>query len=887
MSVSDAPRPDPDALLAALPRRRGRLKLFFGAAPGVGKTYAMLAEAQAKHAQGLDVLIGWVDTHGRADTEAMLAGLASMPRKALTHRGKTLAEFDLDAVLARQPALVVVDELPHSNVPGSRHPKRWQDVEELLAAGIDVYSAMNVQHLDSLNDVVSRVTGVAVSETVPDAVFDHADEVQLVDLPPDDLLQRLAAGKVYLPEVAERAAGHFFRKGNLIALRELALRRLADRVDGQMRAQRAVQSRPPVWDTSFGLLLHLPADGSDDAIRQCLRLSRALAAPWHTVWVDDGHGDAQTRAQALAALSRAAEQGATTLVLSGTSAAALLADYARRHNLSLLALGAGQARLAQAMARQAPELNVLWLAQATPRRRRWLPTASLPPLGWQGSLAAGLLCAAITLLALPLRGVLDPTNLVMFYLLGVLWVAVRHGRGPAALSAVLSVALFDFFFVQPHLSFAVSDVEYLITFAVMLIVGLVAGQLVASQQHSAARARQREAHTRTLYEMARALGSALLAEQVSDITTRFLHSSLDARVSLWLPDADDGPLQPHATLHPEGDPAIVRWSYDHTEAAGQATHTLPTAPCLYLPLKAPMRTRGVLVIALPDPAQLADPDNRRLCEAVAALAAQTLERLHYIDVAQHTLVAMESERLRHSLLAALSHDLRTPLTALSGNAETLCNSLRRAQRPEAEQAGLLLDDSRRMARLVTNLLEMARLQAGGVTLRQDWLPADELIGSALAALGSSLDAHPVEIDVAADCPLLYGDPLLLERLLVNLVDNASKYSPSGSPIRLSVAREDNWIVLRVADHGPGLPGGDPARLFEAFSRGERESSISGVGLGLAICRTIAEVHHGRLAAANRPQGGACFTLWLPLTDAPALDFDPENCPDDPCHPAGD
>lgn len=869
-----AARPDPDALLAAQPRRRGRLKLFFGAAPGVGKTWAMLAEAAERRAQGLDVLVGWVDTHGRADTEAMLAGLEVLPRQARAHRGAQLWEFDLDSVLARRPALVVVDELAHSNAPGSRHPKRWQDVEELLAAGIDVYSAMNVQHLDSLNDVVARVTGVAVRETVPDTVFDHADEVRLVDLPPDDLLQRLAAGKVYLPEVAERAAGQFFRKGNLIALRELALRRLADRVDGQMRAQRGA-APSPVWDTSFGLLLRLNGDArDDDALRQCARLARALAAPWHAVWLDSGHDDGQ-RAHALASLSRAGELGAVTLLLSGGEPAALLAGYARRHNLSLLASSDHASALTRALTRQAPELNLLWLGGATPAPApRWrLAWQALTP-GWSGAAAAGALCAAITVLALPLRGVLDATNLVMFYLLGVLWTALRHGRGPAALAAVLSVALFDFFFVQPHLSFAVSDVEYLITFAVMLIVGLVAGQLVARERHSAARARQREAHTRLLYEMARELGSALLPEQVADISARALRAALDADIHLWLPDANDT-LSLDAPASWE-DAAIARWCHDHGEAAGQGTHTLPSAPCLYLPLQATMRTRGVMAIHAADPTRLSDPDNRRLCEAAATLAAQTLERLHYIDVAQHTLVAMESERLRHSLLAALSHDLRTPLTALSGNAETLRNALARAQRPEAEQAGLLVEDSRRLARLVTNLLEMARLQAGAVTLRQDWLPVEELVGSALAALGPALDAHPLTLELAADCPLVYGDPLLLERVLVNLLDNAGKYSPPGASISLSAAREGDYTALRVRDHGPGLPAGDAARLFEPFSRGERESAITGVGLGLAICRAIADAHQARLEAANAADGGACFTLWLPWRDAPAAPFDGEN-----------
>lgn len=873
--TDDDQRPDPDALLASLPPPRGRLKLFFGAAPGVGKTYAMLAEAQEKRAAGLDVVVGWVDTHGRAETMAMLAGLEQLPRLKREHRERELDAFDLDAALARHPAILVVDELPHSNAPGCRHPKRWQDVEELLSAGIEVYSAMNVQHLDSLNDVVSRVTGVAVNETVPDHVFDQADEVRLVDLPPDDLLQRLAAGKVYLPEVAERAAANFFRKGNLIALRELALRRLADRVDSQMRTQRAIQGRTPVSGSNFGLLLLLANRGNEDAIRQCARLARALESPWHAVWLDNGQLHGEARAELQAALKLAAELGAITLVQSGRDNAHLLADYARRHNLSMLALAGQQrtAHLMQALTRQAPELHLLQLAVSasqdkSPRGKGF----ALPASGWWQTV---LLCAGVTAVALPLRGLLEPTNQVMLYLLVVLWSAVRYGRAPAALAAVLSVGLFDFFLVPPYLTFAVSDVQYLITFAVMLIVGLVAGQLVARQRQSADMAQAREAHTRTLYEMARELGQVLIEDQVGEVTARYLYSGLGARISLWRPLGEDDNLQPQQ----EGlsvDSAIVRWCFDHGEAAGQGTATLPTSPFLYLPLKAPMRTRGVLVLSLPEPAQLSDFGTRRLCEAVAALAAQTLERLHYIDVAQQTLLNMESERMRHSLLAALSHDLRTPLTGLTGNAETLARKLQRAGSPFTADVLLLQQQGQRIARLVTNLLEMAQLQAGGITLKKDWLPVEEMVGGAIAAMGDVLDEHQLHTDIDPDCPLVYGDPVLLERLLVNLLDNAAKYSHAGSEIRISGAQENGRIVLRVADQGVGLPAGDSAWLFRAFSRGDSESNVSGVGLGLAICRTIADAHEALLSAENLPQGGACFTLALPLVAQPALDFPPEN-----------
>ncbi|MDN0084700.1 DUF4118 domain-containing protein [Crenobacter sp. SG2305] len=878
---SDNHRPDPDALLAASPPKRGRLKLFFGAAPGVGKTYAMLAEAREQYAAGLAVLVGWVDTHGRAETETLLSGLDCLPRRQLEYRGKVLSEFDIDATLARHPALVLVDELAHTNVSGSRHPKRWQDVEELLAAGINVYSTLNVQHLESLNEVVSRVTGVRVGETVPDRVFDMADEVRLVDLPPDDLLARLKAGKVYLPEVAGRAAENFFRKGNLIALRELALRRTADRVDDQMRAHRQQQALTPVWPTRFGFLLLVDAHGGDSAVRSTGRLADTLGAQWHAVWIDRGNAPLHEREKVLAALALAEQQGASTLVIGEHNRAAALAAYARRYNLSIVVLPrmgrhwwpwCGEDLLGE-LGQRAPELDCLVLAETPgsprdehPRKREAI---DLRPRRY---LLAAAACVGVTLAVSPLARVLEPTNLIMFYLLAVLGVALRLGRGPAALAAVLSVASFDFFFVSPRFSFAVSDVQYVVTFFVMLVVGLVAGQLVARQRHEASRAREREARTRYLYEMARELSTALLTEQVTDTAARFLKASLNAHIALWLPDEQEKQLVPHSdqASGDHGDAAIAKWCYDHQQIAGFGSNTLPLAPALYLPLKAPMRTRGALAVMLAETTPLRDPDNRRLCEAVAALIAQTLERLHYIEVAQHTLLSMESERLRHSLLAALSHDLRTPLTALSGTAELLARKLGH-QSDEAGLAWSIVDQSQRTTRLVTNLLEMARLQAGGVVLKEDWVSAEELVGSALTALETLLADRKISLAIPTDYPLLFGDAVLLERVLVNLLENATKYSPAGSEIGIEAGVNNSALELTVWDHGPGLPPGDPERLFAPFSRGERESAIAGVGLGLAICRTIAEVHHGKLTAANGLNGGARFTLSLPLKPQPELD----------------
>jgi two-component system sensor histidine kinase KdpD len=847
----------------------------------------MLAAAR-QLAAARTVLVGVVETHGRAETEALVDGLQVLPRRQIAYRGKVLSEFDIDAALERRPQLVLVDELAHSNVPGSRHPKRWQDIDELLAAGIDVFTTVNVQHLESLNDVVGGITGVRVGETVPDSVFDAADEVVLVDLPADELLARLKLGKVYQPVQAERAGRNFFRKGNLIALRELALRRTAERIGDDVRAYRVEQSIDTVWRTGTALLACVgPGPEAEGVVRSAARLAAQLGADWHAVYVETPalqRLDTGRRERILEALKLARDLGAATAVLSGDSVEAAVVEYARSHNLARIALGRGNAGrswrtpCSRRIARLAPDIELLEVAvpQQLPADTA-RATAAGPPVPARTAVvahgAAVLASLGMALAATPTIAWLDLANIAMLFLLVVLLVAVRFGRGPSVTATCVSVACFDFFFVPPRFTFAISDLQYLVAFGVMLAVGLITGHLTAGLRFQAHVAARRESRTRALYEFARALSGVLQTEQIQEATRDAIGRTFGARTVLLLPDAD-GRVHPSYAAGDEPvaslDAGIAQWAFDHGASAGQGTDTLPGSPVFYLPLVAPMRTRGVLAIEATAPHWLLTPEQRQQLDTFATLAAIALERVHYIEVAQDALVKIESERLRNSLLAALSHDLRTPLTSLMAQAESLARSAPPLAPGQRAMADALRDEMVRLSMLVTNLLDMARIESGDVKLKLQWQPVEEVIGSALAASRAALAGHAVETHVPADLPLVQYDAVLLERVLANLLENAGKYTPPGSTVAVSAERHGQWLNVSVTDNGPGLPPGQEEAVFDKFMRGERESAKPGVGLGLAICRAIVGAHGGSIHAANRPEGGAAFVFTLPLGTPPAL-----------------
>ncbi|QEI07496.1 sensor histidine kinase KdpD [Pigmentiphaga aceris] len=917
MASTSPDRPDPDALLEHLNAAdrnaaRGKLRVYFGASAGVGKTYAMLQAARAQHAEGRDVVAGIIETHKRRETEALLVGLPVLPRKQISYRGHTLEEFDLDAALTRAPSLILVDEMAHSNAPESRHAKRWQDIEDLLAAGIDVWTSLNVQHLDSLNDAVSGITGVRVWETVPDTVFDAANEIILVDLSADELLRRLKEGKVYLPEQARHAAGNFFRKGNLFALRELALRRTAEHVDDDVLEYRQDRSIDAVWRTREAVVACLAGDADADyVVRNAHRLAQQLECELHVITIETlrvkPQGDAaHDRLQS--ALALADSLGARTETLAGGDMVDAVVRYVRRHNVTKAVVGRGRAgrspvlrwslsallsavlapgwiwhrhSFADQLAAACPGMDVIRLGAPTvaaaPIPRRDPSTVNNTPApkagkSWAAYAWALLYCAVATGLSALVFPILHQTNIVMLFLLAVVVVALRHGRGPAALAALISVGLFDFFFVDPIASFGVSDVQYLLTFVVLLGVGMVIGQLTAGLRMQAERSVKREADARGLYEFARELSSVLMPEQIVDSAATFIHAAFGSRCALYILGPDD--RLKLASREDNGmqalESALAQWVYDHGQAAGAGTNTLSNSPLLYLPLKAPMRVRGVLAIETPAGESLARPDARRELEAYATLIAIALERLHYVEVAQQALVNVESEKLRNSVLAAVSHDLRTPLTGLIGTAETLMRTAQDLPSNVQDDLARMRDQAQRMHALVVNLLDMARLQSREAPLRREWQSMEELVGAALAVMREALLRHPVRIASLSALPLVECDGVLIERVLCNLLENAAKYAPVGSAIHMDAQVDGELMRVSVTDHGPGVPEGSERRIFDKFTRGERESATPGVGLGLAVCEAIISAHQGRIWVERADGAGARFVFTLPLGTPPAM-----------------
>ncbi|MGS7950610.1 two-component system sensor histidine kinase KdpD [Klebsiella pneumoniae] len=886
-------RPDPDALLAQTDNEvRGKLKIYFGACAGVGKTWAMLQEARRLRAQGLDVLIGVVETHGRQETAALLEGLNVLPRRAT---GKSHhQEFDLDAALARRPAVILMDELAHSNARGSRHPKRWQDIDELLDAGIDVLTTVNVQHLESLNDVVSGVTGIRVRETVPDPFFDTASEVVLVDLPPDDLRQRLKEGKVYIGDRAERAIENFFRKGNLYALRELALRRTADRVDDQIRAWRDASGRDEkVWHTRDAILLYISeGSGSEKLVRIAARLAAKLGCEWHAIAVETPTLYRQRETQRrsiLRTLQLAQNMGAVTATLSDPDEAKAALRYAREHDLGKIVVGRSlqrrwffserlSSRFANRLSALGPDLDLVVIAlddapePSVNRSAELRGTTEKWRQRLYGCLAAAALCAGITLTTKLLFPGFSPTNQVMIYLLGVVLIAIGFGRLPSVVAAVLNIIAFDLFFVAPIWLFAVSDAQYIVTFAVMLAVGVITGNLTAGVRYQAKVARHREQRARYLYELAGGLSKALEPSDITQICQRVVGAALFARCEVWLPDSK-GELVPPAekTLSVAPDSAIAKWSFEKEQAAGVGTDTLPGVPYKILPLASASRTRGLLIIEPQNARNLIIPEQQRLLDTFCMLISGSLERLELTRKEQMSRLAIEREELRNSLLAALSHDLRTPLTVLFGQAEILTLDLSADGSKYAHQASEIRMQTLSTIRLVNNILDMARIEDSGFRLRTDWISLEEIVGSAMKSLEALLPSNEVQLQLPQELILLQADGPLLERVFVNLLENAIKYA-SGEKGEIGIRAQalSGQIKVEVWDNGPGLPPGKEKQLFDKFTRGTTESAIPGVGMGLAICRTIVEMHRGEIHAHNRPEGGACFTFTLPLPAAPVL-----------------
>ncbi|MFO0744120.1 MAG: sensor histidine kinase KdpD [Myxococcota bacterium] len=908
----DLARPDPDALLRSVQaaearRQRGRLKVFFGMAPGVGKTFAMLEAARRAKDAGLDVVVGWVETHGRKETAALVEGLERLPPRVVAHRGRSIEEFDVDAALARKPGLLLVDELAHTNPPtqpdGGLHAKRWQDVLDLVDAGVDIWTTLNVQHVESLNDVIAQITGVRVRETVPDHVLDRADEIELVDLPPDELLVRLGEGKVYFPEQAERAAQNFFKRGNLLALRELALRRTAARVEADVQAYREEHGVHTRWEAGERLLVCVgPDPSSADAVRAARRMAERIPATWIAVHVeasDRAPLSAEARERVNEHLRLAETLGAEVAWLAGPRAAEAIVDHARAHHVTRIVLGQsqrlrrfGQLRrllgwvagsLADDLMRKAGDVELLVVPAAARRATHaragtaqpaTAPDRRVADYGW-----AVLIIALATLLSYFGKHVLEIPDVAMLYVLGVVLVALRFGSGPSLVASALSVACYDFFFVPPTLGFSVTDTRHFLTFATMFGIGAIISTLAGRIRRQTAATRDREARTAALFKLVRDLSVG--AEAVEVATTAAQHTSevfgCDVAVMTRPPEDEDElvvlgaspgmtPLDPSAL-------AVARWVLDHLRPGGIGADALPGAAVACFPLSAGPTVLGVVVLRPRDKASralLETLEQRHFVDLFTRQTALSLSRARATDDARTAALRARTEELRSSLLSSVSHDLRTPLASITGAATTLRDSaLEPDMRGELLQS--VIDEASRLERLVTNLLDMTRLQAGGLVPAREWVPVDELVGAATTRLEAALEGRPLTIELAPELPLLHVDPVLLQQVLVNVLENALAYTPAGSPLEITaehIARghasaASNRVVIRIADRGPGIPRGDEERIFERFQRGATKRA--GAGLGLAICRGIMLAHGGTIRAEQRPGGGAVFVLELPAS----------------------
>jgi two-component system sensor histidine kinase KdpD len=867
--------------------RKGKLKIFFGAAPGVGKTYAMLEAARKKQVEGVDVIVGFAETHGRSETEALLEGLEVLPRLLIEYRGATLSEFNLDAALARKPMLILVDEMAHTNAPGCRHKKRWQDIFELLDEGISVYTTLNVQHLESLNDVIAQITGIVVRETLHDSAFERADEIELIDIPPEELLQRLKEGKVYVAEIAEQARENFFRKGNLLALREIALRWTAERVDAQMQDYRRIKGVKEVWPAAERIMVCIGANPrSIRLIRAAKRMAAGLRADWIAVYVEAPTAvkPSENDLRQLADHMRLAESlGAETVTLSGHKASEEILNYARTRNVTKIIIGKPThprwkdkifGSLLDEVVRGSGDIDVYVITgdsgQVEPKLIANPVSQKTRTRDWLLSLGIVAVCTGIAEL---MFSYFSPVDLAMVYLLGIMIVASRTGKGPSLLATLLSVGSFDFFFVPPYYTFAVSDVKYFVTFIVMFIVAFVIGKLTLRIREQANAARHRERRTAALYNLSRELVHERGIEHLSAIAIKHIGEVFSSKVVVLLPDEKGNLIVPvtgeETFALDERELSVAQWVFDHRQQAGMGTDTVLGAKALYLPLVTSSRTVGVLGI-LPSPSfGIFDQEQMHILESFANQTAIAIERAILAEEAQNALLKAKTETLRNTLLSSVSHDLRTPLAAITGAASTLLQpDITLDKNSKKELIKTIYEEAEHLNEIIRNVLDMTRLESGAIVVKKEWQSIEEIIGVVLDRFSEKLKEHPLSINLSADLPLVPFDALLIEQVLMNLLDNAIKYTPRETPLELSAILKGDSLLVELADRGPGIHEGEEKRIFEKFVRGS--TSRGGIGLGLTICHTIITAHGGDVWAENRPGGGAVFRFTLPISGKPKL-----------------
>lgn len=880
MSVDVRSKPD-DSWAEGARLARGRLKIFLGYGAGVGKTYAMLEAAHQRLAQGVDVVIGYVETHGQPETEALAARLETIPRLQIAHGGTMLSDLDVDAVLARRPQLVLVDDLAHTNAPGLRHPRRYFDIQDLLAAGIDVYTTLNIQHVESLSDVVAQITGLVVHEKVPDSVLDAADEIEVVDLPPPELLQRLHEGKVHMPKQTADALQQFFRLGNLTALRELTLRRTAVRVDEQMRAYMQTRAIPGPWPAGERLLVCIGAHGQGEhLVRAGRRLADELKAEWFALHVEEP-GDArrsQARADQIAhSLQLAEELGGKAVTLPGQDVVDAILEYARRHNVTKIVVGRPSRARWRALWRDSvvdrliargDTIDIHVVGTEAKEQAVTAVPSQQPPRHRQRYLLSTALVAAVTLLGIPIHHVISPVNVVMLYLAAVVAAAIYLGRGPAILASALGVLAFDFFLIEPRLTLTVADTEYVFTFIGLFVVSLVISSLAARSREQAEAAQSREVQTVALYELSRDLAAAGELDEILQAIIRHVGETFGREVAVLLPAGDT--LEPRAcspglTLDANA-LAVAAWSFKQGRSAGRGTDVMPDVGLRCVPLKTVRGVVGVLAVKPIVPGAYLTPEQRRLLEAFASQSALAIERAELAAQARQAQLLHATDELQRALLNSISHDLRTPLVSITGALTSLEED--GAELDEATRRNLAVmarEEAERLNHLVGNLLDMTRIEAGVLKAVAELCDVQEVISAALERLEKRLAGRPVTVDAPA--LLVPMDFVLMVQVLVNLLDNALKYSPADTPIEVAARLSDNTLEITVADRGVGVPAEDLERIFDKFYRVQRPAAGSGTGLGLAICKGIVEAHGGRIWAQNRPGGGMVVTVALPCARA--------------------
>ncbi len=886
-------RPSPEALLQqAAKESRGRLKIFLGAAPGVGKTFEMLSTARLKRNQGVDIVVGVAETHGRRETAALIEGLEVVPRKRIDYKGHLLDEMDIDAILKRRPAIALVDELAHTNAPGSRHPKRYLDVEELLDAGIDVYATLNIQHLESLNDVVAKITGIRVRETVPDSIIDRADDVEVVDLTPEDLIQRLKEGKVYIPQQAERAVRSYFLPGNLTALRELALRRTAQRVDEQMVDYMRAHAIAGPWAAGERVLVGVnESPNCLSVVRYARRLADRLRSPWTAAHVETARSQRLSEAERdrIANALRLAERlGGEAVTVPAADAATGLVEFAREHNMTHIVLAkSGRSRWAellrgsvsQQLIRHAGDISVHVIAgrpeaagQApgaggAPSR---IPGAPIDPKAYLGSLA---MTAGALAVGLVLQRYLAVSNIALVFLMAVLASAITYGLWPALATCLVSVLAYNFFFLPPLYTFTIADPDNVLALFFFGVVAIIASNLTSRVRNQALAARQRAKATEDLYLFSRKLGGAVTLDDLLWATAYQIALMLKVRVVLLLPDGGNLTLRagyPPEDMLGEADLAAAKWCWQSNQPAGRGADTLPGAKRLFLPMRTGRGPVGIVGLDNDQPGPLLSPDQRRLFDALCDQAALAIERTNLAEDVDRARLTAETDRLRSALLTSISHDLKTPLASILGSVTSLRAYARTFDdAAKDELMGTIQEEAERLNRFIANLLDMTRLESGAVEPRFAAVDLPEVVASAVKRAQRILTGHRVELQLSADLPLLRLDFVLFEQVLFNLLDNAAKYSPAGSLIRLQAARSGDGVELRVADEGDGIPPDDLEHIFDKFYRVHAgDQRRAGTGLGLAICRGFVEAMGGTISAANRAdRKGAVFTIRLPVPPA--------------------